>query len=206
LLLINIFNLQHFFFLTNYVSWTWAEPNRAVCRDACVEWRPPKKGATVRWQLRSTFRGMFVQPFYFISYYFLELNMMISSLIFRRPIIDNWGRVMRMILRPIWISIRICGWRQDRMVDPIKIRCTGSPTLRLRTCGRLVVSQRLGAPNQYWAPNLRSSWPCSNTRLISLENTSDSRQIMKNSVKWLWTLDLFFYCLVSGMTNILLLL
>jgi hypothetical protein len=30
---------------------------------------------------------IFVPPFYFVSYYFLELNMMISFLIFRRPII-----------------------------------------------------------------------------------------------------------------------
>jgi len=30
-----------------------------------------------------------------------------------------------------------------------------------------VVFQSLGAPNQYRAPNLRSSWPCSNTRLSS---------------------------------------
>jgi len=44
-------------------------------------------------------------------------------------------------------------------VDPIKIRFTGSPTLQPTTCGRPVVFQPLGAPN------LRSSWPCSNTRL-----------------------------------------
>jgi len=48
-------------------------------------------------------------------------------------------------------------------VDPIKIRFTGSPTLRPTICGRPVVFQPLGAPNQYRAPNLRSSWPCSNT-------------------------------------------
>jgi len=76
LLLINIFNLQHFF-QTSYVSWTWAEPNGAVYRDARAEWRPPKGGATVREQPCSTLHGMFVQSFYFVSYYFLELNMMI---------------------------------------------------------------------------------------------------------------------------------
>jgi len=74
---------------------------------------------------------------------------------------------MGTILRPIRILIRICGWTLDRPVDPIKIGCTGSPTLLPRTCRRPVVSQPLGAPNQYRAPNLRSSWPCSNTRLIS---------------------------------------
>jgi hypothetical protein len=92
--------------------------------------------------------------------------------IFKRPIIAGWGIDMRTILRPIWISIRICGWRLDRLVDPIKIGCMGSPTLRSRTCGRPVVSQPLGAPNQYRSPSLRSLWPCSNTRLSSPKNTT----------------------------------
>jgi hypothetical protein len=39
--------------------------------------RPPKGGAIVRGQPCSTLHGMFVQSFYFISYYFLKLNMMI---------------------------------------------------------------------------------------------------------------------------------
>ena len=119
---------------------------------------------------------------------------MISFFIFRRPIIAGWGRDMGMILRPIPISIRICGWRLDRPVDPIKIGCTGSPTLRQRTCGRPVVSQPLGAPNQYRAPNLRSSWPCSNTRLSSPKNTTiyrrsihNSKRIMNSFTKWSWT-------------------
>jgi hypothetical protein len=68
-------------------------------------------------------------------------------------------------------------------VDPIKIGCTGSPTLRPRTCGRPVVSQPLEAPNQYRAPNLRSLWPCSNTRLISPKNTSNYRRIMNNTLR-----------------------
>ena len=82
MLLINIFNLKHFF-LTGYVSWTWVEPNEAVCKDARAESRPPKEGATVRGQPCSTLRGIFVQSFYFISYYFLELNMMICFLNFQ---------------------------------------------------------------------------------------------------------------------------
>jgi hypothetical protein len=119
---------------------------------------------------------------------------MISFFIFRRPIIAGWGRDMGTILRPIRISIRISGWRLDHPVDPIKIGCTGSPTLRPRTCGRLVLSQPLGAPNQYRAPNLRSSWPCSNTRLSSPKNTTtyrrgihNSRRIMNSFAKWSWT-------------------
>jgi len=119
---------------------------------------------------------------------------MITFFIFKRPIIAGWGRDMGTILRPIWVSIRICGWRLDRPVDPIKIRCTGSPTLWPRTCGQPVVSQPLGASNQYRAPNLRSSWPCNNTRLSSPKNTTTYRQSMHNSkwimnsfAKWSWT-------------------
>jgi len=79
---------------------------------------------------------------------FIELNMMITFfIIFRRPIIIGWGRDMGTIFWPIRNSIRICGWRLDRQVDPIKIGFTGSPTLRPTTCGRPVVFQPLRAPN-----------------------------------------------------------
>jgi len=118
-----------------------------------------------------------------------------------------------MILWPTQISIMICGWRQDCLVDPIEIRYTNSPTLRPRTCGQLVVSQPLGAPNQYRAPSLRSSWPW-NIQLISPNNMSNSRLIMNNSVKWSWKWDhrwvvrvcLFFGRMVPGMTSLFLLL
>jgi hypothetical protein len=106
---------------------------------------------------------------------FIELNMMITFFIFRRPIIIGWGRDTGMIFWPIWNSIRICGWRLDRQVDPIKIMFMGSPTLQPTTCGRPVVFQPLGAPN------LRSSWPCSNTRLSSLTNTTTYQQSTHNS-------------------------
>ena len=86
-----------------------------------------------------------------------------------------------MIFWPIRNLIRICGWRLARQVDPIKIRFTGSPTLRPTTCGRPVVFQPLGALNQYRAPNLRSSWPCSNTRLSSPTNTTTYQRSMHNS-------------------------
>jgi hypothetical protein len=48
----------------------WAEPNETVFRDARAKWRLPKWGAIVRWQSCSTLCGMFVQPFYLVSYYF----------------------------------------------------------------------------------------------------------------------------------------
>jgi len=103
---------------------------------------------------------------------FIELNMMITFFIFRRPIIIGWGRDTGIIFWSIRNSIWICGWRLDRQVNPIKIGFTDSPTLWPTTCGRPVVFQPLGALNQYQAPNLRSSWPCSNTRLSSPTNTT----------------------------------
>jgi len=96
--------------------------------------------------------------------------------IFRRPIIAGWGRDMGTIRRPIQISIQICGWRRDRLVDPIKIGSMGSPTLRLKTCVRLVVSQLLEALHQYRTPSLRSSLRWNN-------NINNSRWIMMSSVK-----------------------
>jgi len=112
---------------------------------------------------------------------FIELNMMITFFIFRRPIIISWRRDTGTIFWPIRNSIRICGWRLDHQVDPIKIGFTGSPTLRPTTCGRPVVFQPLGAPSQYRAPNLRSSWPCSNTRLNSPINTTTYQRSTHNS-------------------------
>jgi len=112
---------------------------------------------------------------------FIELNMMITFFIFRRSIIISSGRDTGTIFRPIWNSIRISGWRLDRQADPIKIGFTGSPTLRPTTCGRPIVFQPLGAPNQYRAPNLRSSWPCSNTRLSSPKNTTTYQRNTRNS-------------------------
>jgi len=51
----------------------------AFCKNARAESRPPKGGATVRGQPCSTLRDMFIQSFYFISYYFLELNMIFKK-------------------------------------------------------------------------------------------------------------------------------
>jgi hypothetical protein len=152
---------------------------------------------------------MFVQPFYFVSYYvyWIEYDDFFF-IIFRRPIIIGWGRDTWTIFWPIQNLIWICGWRLDRQVDLIKIRFTGAPTLRPTTCGRPVMFQPLGAPNQYRAPNLRSSWPCSNVRLSSPKNTTtyqrsthnskrlmhnkerslyNKKQLMNSFAKWSWT-------------------
>jgi len=96
--------------------------------------------------------------------------------IFRRPIIASWRRDMGTIRRPIQISIQIYGWRQDRLMDLIKIGSMGSPTLRLKTCVRLVVSQLLEALHQYRTPSLRSSLRWNN-------NINNSRRIIMSSVK-----------------------
>jgi len=110
----------------------------------------------------------------------IELNMMITFLIFRRPIIIGWGRDTGTIFWPIQNSIWICGWRLDSQVDLIKIGFTGSPTIRPITCGRPVMFQPLGDPNQYRAPNLRSLWPCNNTRFSSPTNTTTYQRSTHN--------------------------
>jgi hypothetical protein len=134
--------------------------------------------------------------------------MMIFFKILRRPIIASSGRDMGTILRPIRISIRICGWSWDRLVDPKKIGSTGSPTLRTKTYSRPVVSQLLGALHQYRAPSLRSSWSWNN-------NINNSQRIMISSIKWSWRWDqgwvmihvqLLFGRTVPGTTSLLLLL
>jgi hypothetical protein len=97
-------------FLTSYGSWTWAKSNGAFYGDACAEWRSLKRGVIVCWQSCSTLCGMFVQPFSFVSYYLLELNLMILFLIFGRHITADWRRDTSTILQPTRILIRICGW------------------------------------------------------------------------------------------------
>jgi len=107
---------------------------------------------------------------------FIELNMMITFFIFRRPIIIGWGRDTGTIFWPIRNSIRICGWRLDRQVDPIKIEFTGSPTPRssARSVSTVGSSQSI-------SPNPRSWWPCSNTRLSSPKNTTTYQRSTHNS-------------------------
>ena len=113
---------------------------------------------------------------------FIVLNMMITFIfIFRRPINNRLRERYGDDILTHLEFVRICGWRLARQVDPIKIGFAGSPTLRPTTCGRPVVFQPLGASNQYRAPNLRSSWPCSNTRLSSPRNTITYQRSKHNS-------------------------
>jgi len=74
----------------------------------------------------------------------------------------------------LWMEVGSSG-------GPDKNRVYGLSNTTATTCGRPVVFQPLGAPNQYQAPNLRSSWPCSNTRLSSLTNTTTYQRSTHNS-------------------------
>ena len=125
---------------------------------------------------------MFVQPFYFVSYYFswieyddffFHFHETYNSRLRERYADDPWTHPDFNL--DLWMEV-------GSSRGPDKNQVYGSPTLHLRTCGRPVVSQPLGAPNQYRAPSLRSSWPWNN-------NTFNSRRIIKNSTKWSWTLD-----------------
>jgi hypothetical protein len=113
---------------------------------------------------------------------FIVLNMMISFFFYFQETYNNRLRERYgddTLTHPEFDSD--LWWRLARQVDPIKIGFMGSPTLRQTTCGRPVVFQPLGAPNQYRAPNLRSSWPCSNTRLSSMRNTITYQRSTHNS-------------------------
>jgi hypothetical protein len=76
---------------------------------------------------------------------------------FRIHITPDWRRDMVTILWPIQISIQICGWRHDCLVDHIEIGCTVSLTLRLRTCERPTMFQPLDVCNRFRALKLQSS-------------------------------------------------
>jgi len=112
---------------------------------------------------------------------FIELNMMITFFYFQKTynnrLRERYGDDI--LTHPefdpdLWMEVGSSG-------GPETIGFTGSPTLRPTTCGRPVVFQPLGAPNQYRAPNLRSSWPCSNTRLCSPKNTTTCQRSTHNS-------------------------
>ena len=154
----------------------WTESNGAVCRDACAESRPPKRGAAVCGQPCSALCGMFIHSFYFISYYFLELHMMI----FLKKFQETYNSRLRErygdnpSTHPdfdpdLWMEVGSSG-------GPDKNRVYGLSNTRLKTCVRLVVSQPLEALHQYRTPSLRSSLCWNN-------NINNSRRIMMSSVK-----------------------
>jgi len=178
LLFINIFNLQHCF-LTGYVSWTWVEPNRIVCGDAHAEWRRQREV--------QQFVDNCAQHFVVCSFNHLFCKLLFSWIEYD-DFFFNFQETYNSRLRErygddpsthpdsnldLWMEAESSG-------DPIKIGCTDSPTVQSITYGRHVVSQPLGASNQYRAPSLRRLWPWNN-------NINNSRRIMNNSASSSWT-------------------
>jgi hypothetical protein len=85
--------LQHFFLLQATSLRREPSPTELFIETHVRSEDRQRGGAIVHRQPHLTLCGMFVQPFYFVSYYFLELNMMISFLIFRRHIIVDKGEI-----------------------------------------------------------------------------------------------------------------
>jgi hypothetical protein len=90
------------------------------------------------------------------KYFFKTLFFWIFANFFRIHITSSWRRDMVTIFWPIWISIRICGWRQDCPMDPIKIRCMICLTLQFSSYGWPIIFQQLDARNRFWAFKLQS--------------------------------------------------
>ena len=104
---------------------------------------------------------MFVQPFSFVSYYFLELNLMILISFYFQEIYNNRLRERYEDDPSTHLDFDPDLWMEaDRLVDPIEIGCIDSLALQLKTCRQPIVSQPLGARNRYRAPSLRSSQSC----------------------------------------------
>jgi len=73
---------------------------------------------------------------WFSTIFFLMLLFFNLITFFGINITSGWRRDTRTILRSIWILNQIYGWRQDRLIDPIEIRCMVSLTLRPMTYGQ----------------------------------------------------------------------
>jgi hypothetical protein len=175
---------------------------------------------------------MFVQPFYFVSYYFYWIEYDDFFFHFQETynsrLRERYGddpSTHPDFDQDLWMEV-------GSSDGPDKNRVYGLSNTMAKNLRQPVVSQSLRAPNQYRAPNLRSSWPCSNTRLISPKNKSDyrrimnktqlisprnisnSRRIMNNFAKWSWTwhhrvvihVRPLFSRMVPRTTNLLLLL
>jgi len=124
---------------------------------------------------------MFVQPFYFVSYYFYWIEYDDYFFHFQETynsrLRERYGDDPSTYLDldpELWMEVGSSG-------GPDKNRVYGLSNTTARTCGRPIVSQPLRAPNQYQAPNLRSSWPCSNTRFSSPKNMTTYRRGIHNS-------------------------
>jgi hypothetical protein len=170
---------------------------------------------------------MFVQVFYFVSYYFYWIEYDDFFFYFQETYdrYEDDPSTHQDFDPDLWIEVGSSGGPDKNRV--YRLSNTTADNLRAaRSVSTIENSQ------SYRAPNLRSSWLCSNTRLISSKNTSNyrwimnkarfmspkntsnSRPIMSNSAKWSWTLHhrkmihvrSLFGRMVPGTTSLLLLL
>jgi hypothetical protein len=120
LLFINIFNLQYFFSyrlrLLDVSRAQWSFLWRRMCEVKTAKMECNSSSATAlysSWYVRST--NFFCKLlFSWIEFYDFFFNFKET---YNSRLRERYGDV----LRPTRISIRICGWRQDRLVNPIEI-------------------------------------------------------------------------------------
>ena len=168
----------------------WTDPNGVVYRDARVKWSPPKGRATVRWQPRSALCGMFVKPIYFVSYYFYWIEYDAFFFHFQKTY-NSWLRerygddpsTHSDFDSDLWMEVGSSGGPDKNQV----YRLSNTPGDNLRA---------VRSVSTVGSSNLRSSWPCSNTRLISpkiwatigeLRTTHSSHRKLQATLGELWT-------------------
>jgi hypothetical protein len=139
---------------------------------------------------------MFVRTFYFVSYYvsyyvyWIEYDdyfLFYFQETYNNRLRERYGDDI--LTHPefdpdLWMEVGSSGGPDKNRVYGLS-NTTADNLQSTRSVSTVGSSQ--GAPNQYRAPNLRSSWPCSNTRLSSPTNTTtyqrsthDSKCLMHN--------------------------
>jgi hypothetical protein len=158
----------------------WAEPDGAVRGDTRAESRPLKGGTAVRWQPCLTLRGMFVQPFYFVSYYFYWIEYDDYFFYFQETynsrLRERYGDDPLTHLKfdpDLWIEVGSSGGLDKNQV--YELSNTTAENLR---AARSVST--VGSSQSVSSTQLKSSWPCSNTWLNSLKNTTTYQRSMYN--------------------------
>ena len=133
---------------------------------------------------------MFVRTFYFVSYYvsyyvyWIEYDdyfLFYFQETYNNRLRERYGDDI--LTHPefdpdLWMEVGSSGGPDKNRVYGLS-NTTADNLQSTRSVSTVGSSQ--GAPNQYRAPNLRSSWPCSNTRLSSPTNTTTYQRSMHNS-------------------------
>jgi hypothetical protein len=121
LLFINIFNLQYFFSyklrLLDVSRAQWSFLWRRTCEVKIAKMECNSSSATAlnsSWYVRST------SFFHKLLFSWIEFDDFFFN--FKETYNSQLRKRYGDILRPTRISIRICGWRYDRLVDLIEIR------------------------------------------------------------------------------------